>query len=314
MLELYQRIWRNTWRAQIVLIILSLCVAAVAALPLHYQKVIINGLAGDLGRQHLLLLGAQFLCVLVFSAALKFVLGYRMSILGEATIRLVRTRIYSREANTDRPKDEEPLQQGTLATMIAAEAEEVGKFAGSAIASPLMQVGILVSVIAYIASNQPSLGILVLGVVLPQALIVFTIQKKINIRIAERVRVLRRATNRVVSEDMKRAEQAVLTDFDEIYEARRKIFLFKLSAKFALNTINGIGTAGVLMLGGWQVLSGQTDIGIVVAALIGLGRISQPWRELIAFYRELNAVLVKFQLLLPALPLQPRGHLWGERI
>lgn len=314
MLELYQRIWRNTWRAQIVLIILSLCVAAVAALPLHYQKVIINGLAGDLDRQHLLLLGAQFLCVLVFSAALKFVLGYRMSILGEATIRLVRTRIYSREANTDRPKDEEPLQQGTLATMIAAEAEEVGKFAGSAIASPLMQVGILVSVIAYIASNQPSLGILVLGVVLPQALIVFAIQKKINIRIAERVRVLRRATNRVVSEDMKRAEQAVLSDFDEIYEARRKIFLFKLSAKFALNTINGIGTAGVLMLGGWQVLSGQTDIGIVVAALIGLGRISQPWRELIAFYRELNAVLVKFQLLLPALPLQPRGHLWGERI
>jgi ABC-type bacteriocin/lantibiotic exporter with double-glycine peptidase domain len=67
------------------------------------------------------------------------------------------------------------------------------------------------------------------------------------------------------------------------------------------------------MLGGWQILSGQTDIGIVVAALIGLGRISQPWRELIAFYRELNAVLVKFQLLLPALPLQPRGHLWGER-
>jgi ABC-type bacteriocin/lantibiotic exporter with double-glycine peptidase domain len=299
-LELYQRIWRNTWRTQVVLIILSVSVGAVASLPLHYQKTIINGLASGLDRQHLLLLGAQFLGVLVLSAALKFVLGYRMSILGEATIRLIRKVIFSREVNTTRPKSE--IQQGTLASMVAAEAEEVGRFAGGAIASPLMQIGILVSVITYIASNQPTLGIFVLAVVLPQAGIVLTIQKQINTRVAQRVKLLRRATNGVVAEDIKRVEQAVLNDFDEIYEARRKIFLFKLSAKFVLNAINGLGTAGVLVLGGWLVLSGKSDIGIVVAALTGLARISQPWRELIAFYRELSTVRVKYQLLLLALP------------
>ena len=63
-----------------------------------------------------------------------------------------------------------------------------------------------------------------------------------------------------------------------------------------------MGTAGVLILGGWLVLDGQSDIGIVVAALAGLNRIAQPWRELIAFYRELSAVRIKFHLLLPALP------------
>ncbi len=186
--------------------------------------------------------------------------------------------------------------------MIAAEAEEVGKFAGAAIATPVMQAGILVSVVAFIAVNQPYLGLFAMGVVLPQALIVILLQKHINARIAERVKALRLATNRIVAEDIKEAEQAILSDFDTVYEARRRIYLFKQSSKFALNAINGIGTAGVLVLGGWLVLEGRADIGIVVAALMGLGRIAQPWRELIAFYRELSAVRVKFHLLLPALP------------
>lgn len=302
MLELYQRIWRGTGPAQIVLIVLSLSVAALAAVPLQYQKDIINGLADGMERHDLLRLGVEFFGFLVLSAALKFVLGYRVSILCEATIRLIRTRIYLGQRDVIRPKGDEPIQQGTLATMIAAEAEEVGKFAGGAISSPVMQVGILVSVIAFIAVNQPLLGLFAMGVVLPQALIVMMLQKHINARIAERVKALRRATNQVVAEDIKRVEQAVLQDFDAIYEARRKIFLFKQSSKFALNAITGIGTAGILILGGWLVLEGRADIGIVVAALAGLGRITQPWRELIAFYRELSAVRVKFHLLLPALP------------
>jgi ABC-type bacteriocin/lantibiotic exporter with double-glycine peptidase domain len=302
MLEIYQRIWRATGSGQIVLVVLSLSVAALAVVPLQYQKDIINGLAGDMERHELLRLGAQFLGFLVLSAAVKLVLGYRMSIISETAIRLIRNRIYLKQSSPTEPSVDEPVQQGTLATMIAAEAEEVGKFAGAAIATPVMQAGILVSVVAFIAVNQPYLGLFAMGVVLPQALIVILLQKHINARIAERVKALRLATNRIVAEDIKEAEQAILSDFDTVYEARRRIYLFKQSSKFALNTINGIGTAGVLVLGGWLVLEGRADIGIVVAAVTGLGRIAQPWRELIAFYRELSAVRVKFHLLLPALP------------
>jgi ABC-type multidrug transport system fused ATPase/permease subunit len=313
MLELYQRIWLGTWPAQIVLVVLSLSIAALAAVPLQYHKDIINGLAGSMERHELLRLGAQFLGILVLSAAVKFVLGYRMSILCETAIRLVRTRIYLKQGNAREPGVDEPVQQGTLATMIAAEAEEVGKFVGAAVSTPVMQVGILVSVVAFIAANQPYLGLLAMGVVLPQALIVILLQKHINARIAERVTALRRATNRVVAEDIKGVEQAILSDFDAVYEARRGIYLLKQSSKFALNAINGIGIAGALVLGGWLVLEGQADIGIVVAAVAGLNRIAQPWRELIAFYRELSAVRVKFHLLLPALPRKPYRHNSGGR-
>ena len=54
------------------------------------------------------------------------------------------------------------------------------------------------------------------------------------------------------------------------------MFLWKLSAKFLLSVINGAGTVGVLMLGGWLVLQGKTDVGTVVAATSGLSRIQGP--------------------------------------
>jgi hypothetical protein len=63
-------------------------------------------------------------------------------------------------------------KKGTLVTMLAAEAESVGSFAGSAFASPLMALGTLVSVIAFILASQPWLGMLALAVVVPQAAIV----------------------------------------------------------------------------------------------------------------------------------------------
>jgi hypothetical protein len=59
--------------------------------------------------------------------------------------------------------------------MLSTEAEALGKFAGSAVASPLVQLGTLVSVLGFIVTAQPWLGILALGVVLPQAVIVLAI-------------------------------------------------------------------------------------------------------------------------------------------
>ena len=48
---------------------------------------------------------------------------------------------------------------------------------------------------------------------------------------------------------------------------------------------------------GWMVLEGRTDVGTVVAATIGLGRIQGPTAFLIAFYRQVSANRIKFELL-----------------
>jgi ABC-type bacteriocin/lantibiotic exporter with double-glycine peptidase domain len=299
---LYRRIWKITGRSQIWLIALSIGIAVLAAVPLQFQKDIINGLAGNMEWQKLLLLGGLYLCALLLSSTMKFGLGYRSQILSEAVIRLIRNRIFLGSVHEEEVAGEKSAERGTIVTMISSEAEEVGKFVGSAIATPLMQLGILVSVIAYISSTQPFLGLFMIAVVLPQAIIVVAVQKRVNAKIGERVMVLRRATNRFTEADIKSLENVIMNDFDQIYEARRIIYLLKQSSKFALNAINGFGTVGILVFGGWLALEGRTDIGSIVAALSGMTRISQPWRELIAFYRDLSATRVKFELLRLAQP------------
>jgi ABC-type bacteriocin/lantibiotic exporter with double-glycine peptidase domain len=182
-------------------------------------------------------------------------------------------------------------------TMLAAEAESVGSFAGAAIASPLMALGTLVSVIAFILASQPWLGLLALGVVVPQAAIVLAMQRRINERVRERVQALRDASDRISESDLERIDDAVAADFREVFETRRKLFLLKLSSKFALSAISAAGAVGVLFLGGWLVLNGRSDVGTVVASLVGLTRIEGPWRELVSFFRNASTVRVKYAML-----------------
>ena len=59
----------------------------------------------------------------------------------------------------------------------------------------------------------------------------------------------------------------------------------------------------MFLLGGLFVLEGRTDVGTVVAATLGLSRLQGPTGYLIAFYREVSANRVKFELL-RSLPLQ----------
>lgn len=82
-----------------------------------------------------------------------------------------------------------------------------------------------------------------------------------------------------------------------MFETRRRIFLLKLSSKFALSAISLTGTFGILLLGGWPILNGRSDVGTVVASLTGLTRIEHPWRELVSFFRSASTVRVKYAML-----------------
>lgn len=297
MLDLYRGIWNVSSRAQIVLIALSLAVAALAAVPLQFQKSIINNLSEGSQAQELIMLCAGYLAILALTSTLRFVMRFRIVMLGEALIRRIRQSAYSENSGERAPKED---KRETLVTIVVSESEEVGRFAGEAIASPLLHLGTLVSVVVFIAATQPLLGLFMIGVVLPQGIIVLSLQKAINRRIANRIRLLRHASTALGPEQIKETQQAVLDDFDQIYEGRRQSYLIKLSMKFALNIIHGIGTVGILLIGGLLYLRGHTDIGSVVAALSALTRINEPWRAIIAFYRELSAVRVKFDLLVNA--------------
>ncbi len=297
MFKLYRAIWRASAGRQIILIVLSIAIAALAAVPLEFQRDIVNHLTSDdVSGDRLLLLGSGMMAVILLSLALKWLLGYRAGTLGEDLIRMIRQRLLVRA--TDLTESGESFRKGTMTTAISAEAEELGKFAGGAFSDPVVQIGTLISVIGYISSTQPGLGMIAFSMIVPQIVIVLISQRKVNVFVAERVRILRGATDKLTTEQIDQIATEIDAQFDEIFETRRKMFLWKLSAKFLLSVINGAGTVGILMLGGYLVLDGKTDVGTVVAATSGLTRIQGPTAFLIAFYRQVSANRIKYELML----------------
>lgn len=233
--------------------------------------------------------------VVLLSLGLKWLMGYRSQILGEDVIRLLRSRLLDGAVSEQGLNGR--VRTGALSTAISAEAEELGKFTGAAISQPVMQLGTLISVVGFIASTQPVLGVVALSMLVPQIGIVVFSQSKVNMLLAERVKTLRRAADQLTETELRAAVASVKKDFDRIYETRRTMFRWKLSTKFILSAINGAGTVFVFMLGGVLVLEGRTDVGTVVAATLGLSRLQAPTAFLIAFYREVSANRVKFELL-----------------
>ncbi|MDU9004032.1 ABC transporter transmembrane domain-containing protein [Sedimentitalea todarodis] len=297
MIQLYSVIWRVSGRRQIVLILLALAVAGLSAVPLSYQKEIINELTNaEISATALFRMCAEMMGVILLSLSLKWLVSYRSGTLGEDIIRLLRIRLYKDSSAPDNANDK-TIPKGTLTTTISAEAEELGKFTGGAFSDPVVQLGTLVAVVGYIASSQPGLGIIALAMITPQVIIILATQRKVNEFVAKRVRILRRATNRIVNDDDDgEAEATIEEEFDAIFETRRRMFIWKLSTKFVISALNAVATVAVLVLGGWLVLQGRTDVGTVVAATMGLSRLQAPTSFLIAFYRQASAARVKFEL------------------
>jgi hypothetical protein len=96
MLDLYRVIWKATGTGQIVLIFLSLGAAALAALPIDYQKRFINRMGEGATFDELVKLGIGLAGVILLSQALKWALAYRAGVVGEGAIRLIRRRAHER--------------------------------------------------------------------------------------------------------------------------------------------------------------------------------------------------------------------------
>ncbi|WP_210485402.1 ABC transporter transmembrane domain-containing protein [Microvirga antarctica] len=293
----YRRIWQLSGRSQVTLIGLSIIVSALAAAPLHFQKELVNGLTYGISFSAVLLLGAQYASAIVVTILVKGLLKYRSAMLGESIVRRIRRRIYTAYAEHRASGAPPKLAPGTLVSMLTGEADKVGHFVGDAFAGPLVQIGTLLSVLLYIGAGEPILGLFILAVIAPQFFIIVAIQKPINRVVRTNLELLRAGGDLAVSAVGIEQDDEVLATFEGVYEAKKRFHLLKLSMKSALNACTAFGTVGTLVLGGWLVINGDTDVGTVVAALSGLTRLARPWNDLVAFYRSLNSVRVRFKFL-----------------
>jgi ABC-type bacteriocin/lantibiotic exporter with double-glycine peptidase domain len=281
--------------------------AVLAAAPLELQRHIINTLAGHEKPERLAWLCGGYLIVALGIGGLKYAVNIKSSGLGESTIQSLREEIFSSSRSPasaaenlgERAKD----KSGTVVTMISAEAEAVGKFVGDCISTPIIQAGTLLSVLSYMLYTEPLLGLVVLGIAVPQVVIVPLVQRRINVQVRERARTLRHAGDLIV-EDMRDSRGAVISfpseigkSFEAIHLVRLHVFRLKFGLKFLVSALQSLSVFVLLFAGGIMVLNGRTEIGIVVAFISGLDRVLDPWRELIAFLRSTSTAKVQFDLI-----------------
>ena len=129
------------------------------------------------------------------------------------------------------------------------------------------------------------------------------VQAAVNQRTGARIRVLRQlgiamikgnggADDEGSRADDRRIEQAFALDMG--------IFKLKFTMNLLMNICNHLQVVSALLVGGWWVCTGHIEIGGVVAFISGIGRLNDPWGDLVNYFRDVNVTQIKYRLLADA--------------
>jgi ABC-type bacteriocin/lantibiotic exporter with double-glycine peptidase domain len=88
---------------------------------------------------------------------------------------------------------------------------------------------------------------------------------------------------------------------EEVFELDMGIFRLKFTMNFLMNLSNHLQIIAALLIGGWWVYTNRLEIGGVVAFISAIGRLNDPWGDLVNYFRDVNLTRVKYRLLADAI-------------
>jgi ABC-type bacteriocin/lantibiotic exporter with double-glycine peptidase domain len=194
--------------------------------------------------------------------------------------------------------------------MIVAEVESIGGFAGGSVSEPLLQGGILVSVLAYMIHVDFWMAGAAFALFVPQLVFVPLMQGAINRRTRARVQIIRLLSISVV-EGTSSDDARDRTDdehIEQVFELNMGIFRFKFTMNFLMNLSTQLQIISALLVGGWAMYADRLAVGGVVAFISGIGRITDPWGDLVNYFRDVNITQVKYGLVRDAINQQAQGR------
>lgn len=271
---------------------LSIAVFGLSAIPLELQRRVVNGLANKTTAQTILWLALGYAGVALTEQILKLLLNMYRGWVAESTVRRLRSAVCNTATG---PHAASMEGTGMEITMIVEEAEPIGGFTGISVSQPLLAGGILVSVIGYMFVLQPWLALLGLVFFLPQTVVVPMLQAAINRRARDRI-VVKRDVSAVMAEGRGAPSSSLVGAIERIFALNMSIYWFKYAMYLFLNLMHHLSVAVALCVGGWMALEGRIEVGTVVAIVGGLGKLIDPWGDLIDWVREYSVVSVKYRL------------------
>ena len=134
----------------------------------------------------------------------------------------------------------------------------------------------------------------------PQFLFVPLMQAAVNRRAGARIWILRQLGIGVIDQsdgrfhaDERRIDRAFALDMG--------IFRLKFTMNFFMNLCSHLQIVSALLIGGWWVHTDRLAIGGVVAFISGIGRLNDPWGDLVNYFRDISVNQVKYRLLANAI-------------
>lgn len=314
--SLYRYIWRHTRRDQVLLVLLTLATMPLVYLTLEVPKVIVNEalsrqdarftvLGFELDQvQYLLFLSGVFLLLIFASGGIKYAVNVYRGVVGERMLRRFRYNLFGHLLRYPLIRFRD-LSAGEVIPMVTAETEPLGGFIGDSIALPVFQGGLLITYAWFIFMQDIWLGLAAVALYPPQAILIPRLQRKINSLGVERVRTMRKVSDRIGetvhgAADIRVNATAALEGADigdrlgKVFRIREEIYRRKFFVKFLSNFLGHLTPFFFYSIGGYLVIRGDLSLGALVAVLAAYKDIGPPWRELLNFYQSSATVRLKY--------------------
>jgi ABC-type bacteriocin/lantibiotic exporter with double-glycine peptidase domain len=270
-------VWRMTGRSQIGLCVLAVVTSVLGLVPVDLQRRIIDGPIAEGDLDWLLWLGAIYLGIVLLHRVLRFLQLIWQAWLAESAVLYVRSHLIG----LYRKRDPDGEHAGEAVSIVNAEVDHLGGFAGQAPSQAFANIAMVVGILGYMLWMSPAIAALSIALVLPQVLLMPVLQRRLNRLVNRRILMLR-----ALGDDLHEEENGEVSDrLGTIYRNRMAFQFWKSLMKALLNTLNLLAPLAVLGWGGYLVIQGQTTIGVLVAFLSGFDRLAAPVRELVTFYR-----------------------------
>jgi ABC-type multidrug transport system fused ATPase/permease subunit len=287
---------------QLLLLALTVSVFLLEVVPLELQRRIVNDLVKHRPYSWVVGLCVVYAGTVLVQGGTKLALNIYRGWVGERAKRDLRRRVHT---FVETPGAAPPAveAQGIAVSMIVAEVEPIGGFVGESVSEPLLQVGIMLSVLAYLIHIDPWMALAAFGLFIPQLVFVPLLQSAVNRRTGARIQVLRQLGIAMIAGNGGAADERSRIDdrrIERAFALDMGIFKLKFSMNFLMNVCNHLQIISALLIGGWWVYTNRLEIGGVVAFISGIGRLNDPWGDLVNYFRDVNVTQIKYRLLADA--------------
>jgi len=290
---LFGFIFKTSARHQFALAVITILLCLVITLPLELQRRIVNDALQRRDFRTIGVLALAYFAAVIAQRGIKLAMNVYRSWVSENSTRYLRSTVLEsdRRAGINRSGS----RRGVDISIVLAEADPIGSFVGASVSEPLLQFGVLLSLLAYMTYLHFWMALIALGALALQMFFVPLMQNAINRRATERILTLRAVSTALIRGSETPSRQ--LQRADHVFALNMDIYKIKYSMNFLMSSSVHLSMAGVLALGGYFVSIGEMDAGSVVACAAGLSKLSDPWGDFVDWFRDLRVTQARYALL-----------------